>query len=82
MEESAYRDYKNSLPQIQELFPKSGTSEEDKQRFLDFIATRDKAKIAYNVFIEHLGIREILQKENLCQMGANTANYRPIPQEY
>ena len=51
MEESSYRDYENSLPRIQELFPKSGTSAKDKQRFLDFIATKDKAKIDYATFI-------------------------------
>ena len=81
-EESAYRDYENSLPQIQELFPKSGTSEEDKQRFLDFIATRDKAKLAYNVFIEHPGIREILQKENLSQMDKTWVQILPIIGQY
>ena len=81
MEESAYRNYESSLPRIQELFPKSGILEEDKQRMLDFIATRDEAKIAYNVFVEHPGIREILQQENLSKIAKMWVQVLPIPKE-
>ena len=70
MEESAYRDYENSLPQIQELFPKSGMSATNKQRFLDFIATKEKAKMDYATFIKHPVVKEILQRETISKMDA------------
>ena len=82
MEESAYRDYENSLPQIQELFPKSGMSATNKQRFLDFIATKDKAKIDYATFIEHPGVREILQKKTLSKMDETWTQLLPILGQY
>ena len=82
MEESAYRNYESSLPRIQELFPKSGILEEDKQRMLEFIEARDEAKIAHNAFVEHPGIREILQKKTLSQIDKMWVQVLPIMSQY
>ena len=82
MEESAYRDYENSLPQIQELFPKSGMSATNKQRFLDFIATKDKAKMDYATFIKHPVVKEILQRETISKMDATWTQILPILGQY
>ena len=49
---------------------------------LDFIATRDEAKIAYNVFVEHPGIREILQKKTLSQIDKMWVQVLPIMSQY
>ena len=81
MEESAYRDYSSSS-QLQELFPKSGILEDDKQNMLDFIASRDEAKTAYDVFTKHPVIREILQKENSSQTDVMWMQVLPIMGQY
>ena len=78
MEESAYRDYENSLPQIQELFPKSGISATNKKRFLDFIASKDKAKMASDTFVKHPVVREILQRRTLSKMDETWTQILPL----
>ena len=81
MEESAYRDYSSSS-QLQELFPKSGILEDDKQNMLDFIVSQDEAKTAYDVFSKHPVIREILQKENSSQTDMMWMQVLPIMGQY
>ena len=82
MEESAYSNYEDPRDDVKELFPKSGILEGDKQRMLEFIETRDEAKIAYNVFVEHPGIREILQKKTLSQIDKMWVQVLPIMSQY
>ena len=82
MEESAYINYEDPRDDVKELFPKSGILEGDKQRMLEFIETRDEAKIAYNVFVEHPGIREILQKKTLSQIDKMWVQVLPIMSQY
>ena len=68
MEESAYSNYEDPRDVLKELFPKSGLLEGDKQRMLEFIEARDEAKAAYSAFVEHPGIRELLQRKTLSQI--------------
>ena len=42
----------------------------NKQRFLDFIATKEKAKLDYATFIKHPVVKEILQRETISKMDA------------
>ena len=82
MEESAYSNYEDPRDDVKELFPKSGILEGDKQRMLEFIEETDEAKIAYNVFVEHPGIREILQKKTLSQIDKMWVQVLPIIRQY
>ena len=49
---------------------------------MDFIATKDKAKIDYATLIEHPGVREILQKKNLSKMDETWTQILPILGQY
>ena len=65
MEDSAYGDYEDSRAGKKELFQKSGLIKEDRQIMLEFKSGRDEAKAAYQVFVEHPAVRELLQQKNL-----------------
>ena len=43
---------------------------------------RDEAKIAYNVFVEHPGIREVLQKKTLSHIDKMWVQVLPIMSQY
>ena len=49
---------------------------------LEFIEARDEAKIAHNAFVEHPGIREILQKKTLSQIDKMWVQVLPIMSQY
>ena len=82
MEESAYSNYEDPRYDVKELFPKYGLLEGDKQRMLEFIEARNEAKEAHNAFIEHPGIREILQKKTLSQIDKMWIQVLPIMNQY
>ena len=67
---------------LKKLFPKSGLLEEDKQRMLEFIEARDEAKAAYSAFVEHPGIRELLQRKTLSQIDKMWIQVLPIMSQY